>query len=171
MDHIVFVGEESKELRQLTNGKRTMIVRGGSAVDAAYRRVSPGDTLHFVVSPDQTACVKAAVTKVHHSHALKKEAALALLQAHQPWAQLTEKELARWVGKRYLTFMSVDDVRQITPLRIQGIEDRNEGDWLSVSDLRTMVGPRRESPWLAAKRVPGERQGGQSLGPRNQVLD
>jgi hypothetical protein len=157
MDHIVYVGASSKELRQLTNGKRTMIVRGDSAVDTVYRRVSPGDTLHFIITSDQTARVKATVTKVQHSHALKRDAALALLQACQPWARLTEKELTRWAGKRYLTLMTVDNVTQITPFRINGIAHGKQGDWLLAGDVRTVMGPRRESPWMAGKRVPKER--------------
>ena len=157
MDHIVYVGASSKELRQLTNGKRTMVVRGDSAPDTVYRRVNAGDRLYFVTTGDAVARVKARVAEVLHSDALKREAALALLQAYQPWARLTEKELRRWAGKRYLTLMTVERVRQITPFPIDGIEDGKEGDWLLVSDVRTVMGPRRESPWLAGKRVPKER--------------
>ena len=171
MDHIVYVGESSKELRQLKNGRRTIIVRGNSAVDAVHRRVRPGDTLLFSVTSDQTARVKATVTKVQHSHALKRRAALALLEAHQPWARLTEKELTHWAGCRYLSLMTVDNVRQITPSHMDGVGNRKEGDWLLVDDEQTPAGPRRASPWLAGKRTPKEWQGGQSLGPRNQVLD
>jgi hypothetical protein len=169
MDHIVFVGEDSKELRHVTNGKRTMIVRGDSAVDAVHRRVRSGDTLPFTIASDQTARVRATVTKVQHSPALKRGAALALLQEHQPWARLTEKELMRWAGSRYLTFMTVDNVQQISPFRVPGSEHRKEGDWLLVDDMRTLAGPRRESPWLAGKRIPKDRPGYQAPRARNQV--
>jgi hypothetical protein len=169
MDHIIFVGEDSKELRQVTNGKRTMIVRGDSAVDAVYRRVRPGDTLLFTITSDQTARVRATVTKVQHSHASKRGAALALLRAHQPWARLTEKELMRLAGSRYLTFITVDNVEQMTPFRVPGPEHRREGDWLLVDDLQTLAGPRRESPWLAGKRFPKDQPGYRPPRPRNQV--
>jgi hypothetical protein len=42
--HIVYVGASSKELRQLTQARRTMIVRGDLAPDRDYRKVRPGDT-------------------------------------------------------------------------------------------------------------------------------
>ncbi|MGD2145500.1 MAG: hypothetical protein PVH41_02265 [Anaerolineae bacterium] len=171
MVHIVYVREGSKELRQLINGKRTMIVRGDSVVDAAHRRVRPGDTLHFAVTSDHTTRLRATVSKVQHSHALKKKEALVLLEAHQPWTRLTETEMVRWADCRYLSLMTLDDVRQIPPRPVSRGEGRQEGDWLLVDDEGQLAGTRRESPWLAGKRVPKEWQGGQLVGPRKQVLD
>jgi len=171
MVHIVYVREGSKELRQLISGKRTMIVRGDSVVDAAHRRVRTGDTLHFAVTSDHTTRLRATVSKVQHSHALKKKEALSLLEAHQPWTRLTETELVRWADCRYLSLMTLDDVGQIPPRPVSRGEGRQEGDWLLVEDEQALVGTRRKSPWLAGKRIPKDRQGSQSVGPRKQVLD
>jgi hypothetical protein len=39
------------------------------------------------------------------------------------------------------------------PFLIDGTESRKVGDWLLVSEVWTVMGPRKDSLWLTSKRV------------------
>jgi hypothetical protein len=66
VDHIVRAGASSKELRELTQGKRTMMVRGDSASSAAYRRAGPGDTLYLASTSHEAVRAGATFIDVLH---------------------------------------------------------------------------------------------------------
>ncbi|MDF1546338.1 MAG: hypothetical protein P1P88_00860 [Bacteroidales bacterium] len=48
MDHVVYVDYKAKELENLKNGSKTMIIRGAMGRKLPYGRVNKSDVLYFI---------------------------------------------------------------------------------------------------------------------------
>jgi hypothetical protein len=136
MDHVVYVDAKAHELDQLLSGSKTMIIRGASGRKLPHGRVRPGDDLYFIQNNGE-GCVqaRARVIGVFDSQRLSPEECAAVVQEHQPQLQLTPNQTSRWSGKRYLTLITVGEVRAVTPFAIDKSAYGNMDDWLPVEDV------------------------------------
>jgi hypothetical protein len=153
VDHVVYVDAGARELEKLIQGTKTMIVRGACEMEVPYGRVSPGDTIYFVDSKeysDRLVCAKAVVKDVLNVDTMTHVAAAELLQAYQSQLQLTKKEIARWVRRRYLVLITVENVIPVPPFSIDRSNYGGADDWLPVGDIQRIVV--RSSSWLRGKR-------------------
>jgi hypothetical protein len=75
------------------------------------------------------------VRSVLNSDKMTPEASAALVSAHQAQLQLTEKQVARWAGKRYLVLMEVEGVTAVVPFGFDRSAYGNMDDWLSVGEI------------------------------------
>ena len=48
MDHVVYVDAKAKELAEILNRNKTMIIRGAAGRKMPYGRVCQGDTLYLI---------------------------------------------------------------------------------------------------------------------------
>jgi hypothetical protein len=48
---------------------------------------------------------------------------------------LTDKQVDRWSGKRYIVLIEIDDVNAITPFTVDKTNYSNMDDWLIVEDI------------------------------------
>ena len=72
---------------------------------------------------------------VINSDMLTKEESINLIKNHQAELQLTENQMARWSGKRYLVIIEVDSVEQVEPFRVDKSKYGNMDDWLPVGNI------------------------------------
>ena len=136
MDHIVYVDAKAKELESLINGKKTMIIRGAAGRKLPYGRVNIGDSLYFIRNnAEGLVQARANVINVYNSEKLTPEESSSLLEKYQDKLQLSEKQRERWNGKRYLVLVSVEDIQQVEPFKIDRSQYGNMDDWLLVGNI------------------------------------
>lgn len=136
MDHVVYLDYKSKELENLKNGIKSMIIRGAMGRKLPYGKVAKGDRLFFIENKGDgyiKAC--AVVSDVFNSDPLSKEASAMLVEKHQRELLLDTGMLHRFSGKRYLVLISVRDFRETDHFKIDKSEFANMDDWLPVGDI------------------------------------
>jgi len=104
-----------------------------------YSRVNAGDTLYFL-NNDAEGLVRAqaVVRNVFNSEALTDEESTRLIKDNQDALQLTDKQMKRWCGKRYLVLISVERVKEIEAFKVDKSAYGNMDDWLPVGDIHTV---------------------------------
>jgi hypothetical protein len=140
MDHVVYLDTAAKEMVNILAGKKTMILRGATGRKMPYGRVEAGDMLYFL-NNDAEGLVKAraSVMSVLNSDALTEEGSLQLINEHQAGLQLTEKQLKRWGGKRYLVLIWIGKAEEVKPFRVDKSAYGNMDDWLPIGDIEGVI--------------------------------
>jgi hypothetical protein len=139
MDHVVYLDARANELELLLSGQKTMIIRGATGRKLPHGRVQAGDILYFINNnAEGMVRAKAIVTETIHSDKMSEEDSRALVQQHQPKLCLSEKQYARWAGKRYLVLIEVANVEVISPFSIDKSNFRNMDDWLLVEKIESV---------------------------------
>ena len=62
-----------------------------------------------------------------------------LIRLNQDKLKLTDAQLKRWSGKRYLVLVELMNIEKIKPFGIEKTEYRNMDDWLLVGDILTVT--------------------------------
>lgn len=138
MDHIVYLEAQAKELETLLSGHKTMIIRGATGRKLPHGRVAAGDMLYFINNnAEGMVRAKARVKSAFHSEKMTEDASRALVEKNQSKLRLTEKQMKRWAGKRYLVLIEVDDVKEIPPFAIHKSNYANMDDWLPVENIES----------------------------------
>lgn len=136
MDHVVYLDTKAKELANLLNGTKFMIIRGAAGRKLPYGRVNLGDVLYFVQNNASGFVeAKAVVKSVVNSEKLSPEDSTALIAKNQNKLLLSEQQLKRWNGKRYLVLIEVENVTSLTPFAIDRSAYGNMDDWLPVENI------------------------------------
>ena len=139
MDHVVYLDAKDKELENLLNRSKTMIIRGATGRKLPYGRVFEGDILYLILNNGQGQIRASAIVKcVLNSEKMTPEESIALVDEHQEKLQLTAKQYKRWAGKRYLVLIEVDEVTELEPFPIDRSNYGNMDDWLPVEDIETV---------------------------------
>jgi hypothetical protein len=136
MDHVVYLDYKAKELENLKNGKKSMIIRGAAGRKLPYGRVKQSDVLYFIENKgDGLVKGKAVVDDVFNSEKLTKEESVELVEKHQDKLLLNAGLKKRFSGKRYLVLIKLKDFEEIPPFKIDRSEYGNMDDWLPVEDI------------------------------------
>jgi hypothetical protein len=139
MDHIVYLDANAKELDLLLSAKKTMIIRGATGRKMPYGRVNQDDVLYFINNnAEGLILAKARVKSVFNSDKLTEAESISLLEKHQARLQLSNKQQARWGGKRYLILIEVSDVKKVEPFQIDKSAYGNMDDWLPVEKIEKL---------------------------------
>ena len=136
MDHVVYLDAKANEFDKLLLGKKTMIIRGAAGRKMPYGRVNVGDYL-YLLENDGSGLVraKAKVGSVFNSEKIDKDESIDLVEEHQDRLLLTDIQIKRWAGKRYLVLIEVDNVEVLDPFSIDKSDYGNMDDWLPVGDI------------------------------------
>jgi hypothetical protein len=146
MDHVVYLDAQAKELENLLAGKKTMIIRGAMGRKLPHGRVDAGDVLYFINNnAEGTVRAKAKVKSAFHSEKMTEDESNALVNKNQPKLSLTEKQMKRWAGKRYIILIEVADVKEVHPFVIDKSAYGNMDDWLPVGQIESVIAERRKS--------------------------
>lgn len=139
MDHVVYLDTEAKELENLLAGTKTMIIRGATGRKLPHGRVNAGDTLYLINNnAEGTIRAKTVVASALHSEKLSEDESRSLIQQYMHKLCLTEKQFARWAGKRYLVLIEVTGIESIAPFAIDKSNYGNMDDWLPVKDIESV---------------------------------
>lgn len=139
MDHIVYLDAQAQELEALLSGQKTMIIRGATGRKLPHGRVNAGDVLYFINNnAEGMVRAKATVKSAFHSQKLAQDESRALVQENQPKLCLTEKQVKRWAGKRFIVLVEVDGVKEIPSFAIDKNNYGNMDDWLPVERIESV---------------------------------
>jgi hypothetical protein len=139
MDHVVYLDAEAKELDMLAQGKKSMLIRGAPGRKVPYGLVNPGDCLFFIQTGETLIRASAVVQSVVNSKMLSDEGSIEMLIANQGALWLTEKQVQRWAGKRYLVLIAVQEFKLLEPLTFDRTAFSDPDDWLLVADISKVV--------------------------------
>ena len=92
IDHVVYVDTQAKAMENLLNGKKKIIIRGGTGRKMPYGRVNHGDIL-YLINNNAEGLVKAkcVVKSVFESKKMTKEESTALVEKNKTKLQLSDK--------------------------------------------------------------------------------
>jgi hypothetical protein len=139
MDHVVYLDAQAKELENLLGGHKTMIIRGATGRKLPHGRVNAGDMLYFINNnAEGTVRAKAKVKSAFHSEKMTEDESRALVEKNQPKLRLTDKQIKRWAGKRYIVLIEVDEVKEVHPFAIDKSGYGNMDDWLPVERIEAV---------------------------------
>ena len=139
MDHVVYLDAQAKELENLLSGKKTMIIRGATGRKLPHGRVHAGDLLYFINNnAEGMVRAKAKVKSAFHSEKMTEEESRTLVEKNQLKLGLTEKQVKRWAGKRYIVLIEVADVKEVSPFAIDKRNFGNMDDWLLVERIESV---------------------------------
>jgi hypothetical protein len=117
-----------------------MIIRGATGRKLPHGRVNAGDMLYFINNnAEGKVRAKAKVKSAFHSEKMTEAESHALVKKNQPKLSLTEKQIKRWAGKRYIVLVEVADVQEIHPFAIDKSQYGNMDDWLPVEKIETVT--------------------------------
>lgn len=140
MDHIVYVDIRSREMEDLVNGIRTMIIRGASGRKMPHGRVNEGDILYFVNNNGECEVkARGVVSSVLNTKKLTVEESFETIIRHQDRLQLPDKQFEKLAGKRYLVLIGLNDIEEVKPFRINKTSYINFDDWIPVGKIDTVA--------------------------------
>lgn len=136
MDHIVYLDTKAKELQNIREGNKDMIIRAAMGRKLPYGRVDMGDVLYFIENKgDGLVKAKAMVSEVFNSDKMTKEESLELLQKYQDRIKPDPGLRKRFGGKRYMVLISITEFELVSPFKINRSDYGNMDDWLPVEDI------------------------------------
>ena len=142
MQHVVYLEAKVSELENLISADKTMIVRSSSDRQVPYGKVKVGETLYFLRNNGEGLIrAKATVSSVLFSEKLTKVKSLELLEQNQEKLQLSEEQIKRWGGKRYVVLIEVEKVIRLYPFDINKSKFGNMDDWIIIKDIEKIQIP------------------------------
>lgn len=136
MQHVVYLEAKASELEQILSGEKTMIIRSFPNKRIPYEKVEVGDTLFFLRSNGEGLIrAKATVSSAFFSEKLTKVKSLELVESNQDKLQLTEDQVKRWGGKRYVVLVGLEKVIRLYPFDINKSKFGNMDDWIPIKDI------------------------------------
>ena len=139
MDHVVCLDAGAKELENLINGNKSMIIRGSDVGDLPYKSVKEGDILYFMSCiGDGEIKARGFVSYVYYSERLSVEASFETIIRNQDKLQLPDKQFERIAGKRYLVLVGMEEIEVIEPIRVDILKFTSPDDWLPVENINLL---------------------------------
>lgn len=139
MDHVVYIDAKARELEQLLDGSKSMIIRGAAGRKLPHGRVNAEDILYFINNNSKGEIrAKGLVTYVLNSEKMTPEESRELVNEYQSKLRLTDKQLEKWAGKRYIVLIEVGEVQSVQPFNIDKSGYGNMDDWLPVESIENV---------------------------------
>lgn len=141
MDHVVYVDakHKSRDLEELLDGTRNMIIRGAAGRELPYGRVNKEDIL-FLIRNNGEGLIRAkcGVKSVFNSEKISKDESIELVRNNQDKLNLTSKQLKKWAGKRYLVLIEIEQIKELAPFQIDRSDYGNMDDWFPVEKIENV---------------------------------
>ncbi|WDV44215.1 hypothetical protein PV797_11825 [Clostridiaceae bacterium M8S5] len=138
MEHLVYTDRRAKELSKILEGSKSMIIRGAAGRKVPYGRVSVGEKLFFIENNgDGIIRASATVCCVFNSEKMTEEESKTLVSENLNKLILSDAQIKRWAGKKYLCLIEIENVKEIEPLKLN--KQKNMDDWIIVEDINTIA--------------------------------
>ncbi|MCJ7624698.1 MAG: hypothetical protein MUO76_14445 [Anaerolineaceae bacterium] len=136
MDHIVYVDSKADELSRILTGEKTMIIRGAAGRKMPYGRVDRDDIL-YLIKNDGSGLIRARakVKSGLNSEKMTKDESVSLVEKYQDRLQLTDSQIKKWAGKRYLVLIEIEEVEELEPFSVYKSGYGNMDDWLPIGNI------------------------------------
>jgi hypothetical protein len=145
MDHIVYVDAKAKELENLINGNKSMIIRGAAGRKVPHGIVNEGDVLYFIRNNgDGAVKARGVVSSVLNSEQLSVEESFETIIKNQDRLQLPDKQFDKLAGKKYLVLIGLKEVEKVDPFRFDKSNFINMDDWIPVGKIESVLRERAQ---------------------------
>jgi len=151
MEHLVYCDKKAKVLDKIIIGTKTMIIRGAAGRKFPHSRVFAGETLYFITN-DGSGLIKAkaVVKNAFSSEKMTEEESKSLVASNMDKLNLTEAQVERWAGKKYLVLVEIENVSPIEPLQLD--HQKNMDDWLIIEKIEDiLVGTSKDFEYVKIK--------------------
>ena len=137
MQHIVYCDSKAGELKKLLNRSKTMVIRGATGRKLPHGRVNEDETV-YLIENDSSGLIRAraVVSDTIHSDRLSPAESESLIKAQMDRLQLTDSQLKRWSGKRYLCLIGLRDVTAIEPFSYE--RTKSMDDWIILENIESV---------------------------------
>ncbi|HPT20714.1 MAG TPA: hypothetical protein PLR88_02115 [Bacteroidales bacterium] len=140
MDHVVCLDSEINELEDLLSGIKTMIIRGADRRRLPYGSVKEGDILYFISNRERGKIdARGVVSSVFCSDNLSEEESFEVIIRNQDKLQLPDKEFEKLAGKRCLTLISLNDIKEVEPFQIDKKDFQGPDDWFPIGKIDKII--------------------------------
>lgn len=137
MEHLAYCDTKAKELTNLLNGTKKMLIRGATGRKIPHGKAQVAETVYLIEnSGDGLIKAKGIVKSAIHSEKLTLEESEKLIKDNEAKLQLTPAQIKRWNGKRYLCLVELKDVIKIEPFSYERAS--NMDDWIIVEDINSI---------------------------------
>jgi hypothetical protein len=140
MDHIVCLDADAKEIENLINGYKSMIICGADCIKPPHGIVNEGDILYFIDDKrGGEVRARGVVSLVYNSDQLSVEESYKTIIMHQDKLQLPDQQFDKWAGKKYLVLIGLADIEEVEPFQINGNNFPKTDDWLAVGNIEKVT--------------------------------
>jgi hypothetical protein len=137
MDHLVCLDAGAKELENLIEGNKSMILRGSDEIKVPHGSVNEGDILYFIDgSYERVIRARAVVSSVFNSGRLSVEESFETIIRNQDKLQLPDKLFETFAGKKYLVLIGVDKIETIEPFIVDTTALNESDNWVALIDIK-----------------------------------
>lgn len=144
MDHIVTLNAAGKEIYNLVNGSKSMIIYGCDEKRNPYGVVSVGDNLYFVDDDDNSLVkAKGIASTIYYSYKLTEEESYEMVIRNQDRLILPDDLFYKWAGKKYLVLVGLREVEESVPFRVIRKNNSDPGEWKTVGNIEDSIYPDR----------------------------
>jgi hypothetical protein len=127
-------------LRDLVSGEKTIVIRGATGRKLPYGRVNMGDVLYFIRNNGEGLVrAKASVDRVINSERMTPGESKGFVDEHADGLQLSDAQYKKWAGKRYLVLITVFNIEELEPIKIDRSGYRKMDDWLPVEKIESVT--------------------------------
>lgn len=137
-EHLVYLNSKAKELENLLNGTKTMIIRGAAGRKSPLGgRAKVNDIIYFVeTGGDLIVKYRGIITEVIESEKMTPEESRLFLDTYASQLMLTPEQDKRWNGKRYLAVYEIGHIEEIEAFTYR--RDSNMDDWIITDNIDTI---------------------------------
>jgi hypothetical protein len=140
MDHIVCLDNKTRELENLLEGNKSMIIRGAGEKKFPYGNVSKGDFLYFITNNGENEIkARGIVSCVLNFEKLTAEESFETIIRHQDKLQLPDEQFERLAGKSCLVLIGLNDIEVIKPIMLSDISFINADTLIPVGKIESIT--------------------------------
>lgn len=132
MDHLVTLDSGAKEIENLLEGTKSMIIHGADFICNPYGMVKKGDVLYLV---EDNSCekvkAKAVVSYVYNSFRLSVPESFEIIIRNQDKLVLPDNLFYKYAGKKYIVLIGLRDIEEVNPLSMVRSDLSYANEWVS----------------------------------------
>lgn len=134
-EHLVYLDSKAKELEKLLNKEKTMIIRGAAGRKSPLGgRAKKDDIVYFVeTGGDLTVKFRGVIKDVIETEKMTPEESVEFVKKYENELNLSEKQIERWAGKKFLGLYEIEKIEEIEPFKYN--REKNMDDWVITDDI------------------------------------
>jgi len=136
MVHLVYLDNKEKELENIINKSKSMVIRGAAGRKIPHSRVEIGETLFFMEKGSKEIHYKAIVSDVKNYTKLADDEIKNVIDSNQVKLNLSNKQKKRW-HKKCIILVEFKELTKIDTLHFE--HQSNMDDWLILERIEDVL--------------------------------
>lgn len=136
MVHVVYCDNKEKDLENIIDGTKTMIIRAAAGRKIPHSRVFEGEKLYFMKKGTKQVTAMADVKSVQNYVKLSEKDINNILEVNQDKLNLSKKQKVRW-HKKCMCLVEFTNFKEFAPLEFD--HQGNMDDWLIIEKIEDVI--------------------------------